>query len=282
MKIYVLALLALSYLLFTGCSEEAEQEDLHFFVAGHVCGGPADTTGGLYKPFQAYFDKTCKDKTIDFGVFSGDIVYKCDAPSWTLIDKAIEKSPFKVYFAPGNQDLRDKSLYAKRYGSGNRHFVKGNCLFITWEVTQNGWNVSDEQLNEFLKLTTKQQYDNVFIFVHQVIWQNPGFTPQIITNDSENRAPTSEFYPNTIQALSQSETPVYLFAGDVGAIPNGSELTIHKYKNIRFVASGMGGGKWDNVVDVTVKNGKANVNIHYLNGNKPMNIEDQHYVPIVF
>ncbi|MES2557650.1 MAG: metallophosphoesterase family protein [Bacteroidota bacterium] len=281
MKIYVLALLALSSLFFIGCSEEADREDLHFYVAGHVCGGPTDTTGGLYKPFQAYFDKTCKDKTMDFGVFAGDIVYKCDAPSWTLIDQAIKKSPYKVYFAPGNQDLRDGALYAKRYGNGNQHFEKGNCLFIIWDVIQNGWNVSDAQLNEFLKLTSEKEYDNVFIFVHQAIWQNPGFTPQIIPNDTEGRAPVSEFYPNTITALSQTETPVYLFAGDVGAMPVGSELTIHKYKNLRFIASGMGGGKWDNVIDVTVKNGKASVNIHYLNGQKPMNIDD-HYVPIVF
>lgn len=281
MKIYVLAFFALNLLLFTNCSQEPEREDLHFYVAGHVCGGPFDTLGGLYKPFQAYFDKTCKDKTIDFGVFSGDIVYKCDAPTWTTIDQAIKKSPYKVYFAPGNQDLRDRALYENRYGKGNQHFEKGNCLFIVWDVLENGWNVSDKQLNEFLKLTSKKQYDNVFIFVHQVIWQDQRLTPQIIPNDIEGRAPANQFYPATIQALSQTETPVYVLAGDVGAKPIGSELTIHQYKNVRFVASGMGGGKWDNIIDVTVKDGKASINIDYLNGTKSMNI-DEHYVPIVF
>ncbi len=281
MKIYVLAFLVSISLFWVSCSETAEKDDLHFFVAGHVCGGPTDTTGGLYKPFQAYFDKTFKDKTIDFGVFAGDIVAKCDAPSWTMIDQAIKNSPYKVYFAPGNQDLRDRALYEQRYGKANQHFEKGNCLFIIWDVMENGWNVSDAQLKEFLNLTAKKQYDNVFIFVHQVIWQNPGLTPQIIPNDIEGRAAVNEFYPNAIQVLSQNETPVYLFAGDVGSTPVGSELTIHKYKNVRFIASGMGGGKWDNVVDVAVKNGKASVNIHYLNGHKPLNI-DEHYVPIVF
>lgn len=281
MKIYVLTLMILSSLFFIGCSEEQKREDLHFYVAGHVCGGPFDTLGGLYKPFQAYFDKTCKDKTIDFGVFAGDIVSKCDAPAWTMIDQAIKNSPYKVYFAPGNQDLRDRTFYENRYGNGNQHFEKGNCLFIIWEVLQNGWNVSDKQLNAFLKMTSKKKYDNVFIFVHHVIWQDQSLTPQIVSNDTEGKAPASTFYPSTIKALSQTETPVYVFAGDVGAMPVGSELTIHQYKNVRFVASGMGGGKWDNVVDVTVKNGKTSVTIDYLNGDKSICV-DKLYVPIVF
>lgn len=267
--------------LFQSCSDEPEREDLHFIVAGHVCGGSADTIGGLYKPFESYLLQKDRDTSLDFAVFTGDIVYKCDAPSWNLIDNILKRLKHKVYFAPGNQDLRDRALYEKRYGKGDQYFERGNNLFIIWEVLNNGWNVTDEQLSEFLKLTAEKQYDNVFIFTHQVIWQDERLTPQIILNDIEGKSAAITFYPATIQALSQNETPVYLFAGDVGGQPVGSELTIHQYKNVRLIASGMGGGKWDNVIDVTVKDGKATVTINYLNGNKPLTITDQ-YVPITF
>lgn len=267
--------------VFHSCSDEPEREDLHFIVAGHVCGGPADTLGGLYKPFESYLLEKDKDTSLDFAVFTGDIVLKSDANSWNLVDKVLGKLKHKVYFAPGNQDLRDRALYEKRYGKPDQYFEKGNNLFIIWEVLNNGWNVSDEQLSEFLKLTAEKQYDNVFIFTHQVIWQDERLTPQIVLNDIEGKSAAITFYPATIQALSQNETPVYLFAGDVGGMPVGSELTIHQYKNVRLIASGMGGGKWDNVIDVTVKDGKTSVTINYLNGNKPLTITDQ-YVPITF
>jgi hypothetical protein len=254
---------------------------MHFIVAGHVCGGINDTLGGLYPPFEKYLLNKDKDQTLDFAVFTGDIVYKCDPSSWDMVDKVIKKLTHQVYFAPGNQDLRDRALYEKRYGKTDQYFEKGNNLFIIWEVTKNGWNVSDDQLNEYLKLTADKAYDNVFIFTHQVIWYNQQLTPQTILNDIDGKAETSTFYPATIQALSQKETPVYLFAGDVGSNPAGGEISIHQYKNVRMISSGMGSGKWDNVLDIQVKDGKTTVTMEYLNGTKPITFTDQ-YVPIVF
>lgn len=268
--------------LFQSCSDEPEREDIHFIVAGHICGGLNDTLGGLYPSFETYLMKKDKDKSLDMAFFTGDIVYKCDEPSWDLVDKVIKKLKHPVYFAPGNQDLRDQALYEKRYGKTDQYFEKGNNLFIIWEVTKNGWNVSENQLNEYLKLTSEKEYDNVFIFTHQVIWYDQRLTPQTIPNDIEGKAQVSTFYPATIQALSQKETPVYLFAGDVGSNPNGGEISIHQYKNIRMISSGMGSGKWDNVLDIQVKNGKVKVTLEYLNGSKPLTFTDQQFVPIVF
>lgn len=265
--------------LIWGCAEKTEKQSLHFYVAGHTTGALDDSIPGMYTPFITYMDKTFKDTTVDFAVFTGDIVYSGTPAAWDAVDQRVDKSPYKIYFAPGNQDLTDRDLYTKRYGSGTRHFEKANNLFIIWEVFSNGWNITDRQLEEFQRLAAKKKYDNIFIFTHEVIWYDLHRTPQIIPNSIDGKAETLDFYTKTLSVLSRRTTPVYLFAGDVGSRAIGSELTIHQYKNVRMLGSGMGGGEWDNIIDIHVVNGAAKVDIHYLKDHPPLTI-DKNYVPV--
>lgn len=280
MKTNRLLLFALSFVLLWGCAKKTEKKSLHFFVAGHVCGSTDDSLPGLYAPLLPYLEKTYKDTTVNFAIFTGDIVHSGTPEAWDAVDRELEKSPYKVYFAPGDQDLSDAALYHKRYGSGNTHFEKENNLFLIWEVYPNGWNITDQQLEQFERLTSKKKYDNVFIFTHEVVWYDLNRTGQIIPNSINGRSEKQDFYNRTIQVLSKKNVPVYLFAGDVGARAIGSELTVHQFKNVRMLGSGMGGGQWDNIIDVQIENGVAKISIHYLKDHPPISI-DKNYIPVI-
>lgn len=260
-------------LLLAACGGKKEQNDIHFFVAGHTCGADNDTTVGMYEPFHTFLGTLSDDASIDFAVLTGDIVYDGNTDDWNAVDAILKAQKYPFYFAPGNQELKNPANYKARYGNTSRHFEKGNNLFLIWEVVGNGWNVSADQLEEFRLLSNKKSYDNIFIFTHEVIWYDQLKTPQIIPNSIDGKASYLDFYQKTLPVLSSKKTPVYLFAGDVGARAVGSELTIHSFKNMRMIASGMGGGAWDNVIDVQVKDGKTALEIRYLNGRKSLKLD---------
>lgn len=259
--------------LLTACggSNDVGKEEVHFFVAGHTCGADKDSINGMYEPFVAHLEKHKKDK-YDFAVLAGDIVHNGNADDWNAVESIIKNQSYPFHLVPGYQELHETSEFRDRFGKGDQHFEKGNNLFITWEVVENGWNITDEQLKEFQQLTTVKTYDNIFIFVPEVIWWNLEKTPQIIPNSFDGRNEDNDFYTKTLPILASGKTPVYLFSGDVGARAAGSELTMHRYKNVRMLATGMGGGMWDNFISVTVKNGKAQLEVNYLNGRKNLKL----------
>ena len=59
--------------------------------------------------------------------------------------------------------------------------------------------------------------------------------------------------------FSDLTNDVYFFAGDIGAFPNGNELFYTKYLNVKFLATGMGGGMRDNFLIVSVINGDVEI-----------------------
>lgn len=271
--IVYLAVLAL--LTACGGSNNTDDDEVHFFVAGHTCGSDQDSIVGMYPPFVDYLEKHKKD-TVDFAVLTGDIVYNGNVDDWNAVASVIKKQKYPFHLVPGYQELHDTKEFRNRYGSGNDYFEKGNNLFVTWEVVENGWNITDEQLIEFQNLAAKTAYDNIFIFVPEVIWWNMEKTPIIVPNSIDGRNEANDFYTKTLPILTSRTTPVYLFSGDVGARATGSELTMHKYKNVHMIASGMGGGMWDNFISVTIKNGQVQLNVNYLNGRKSLKLHNNY------
>ena len=276
-------MIKLSYILFIAlligaCSSKSEK-DLHFFVAGGVSGSTDSTGATLYEPFANYLTWAIKDTTLDFGVFTGNMVRHSNDSSWAKMDLALKNLPFDIHRVPGFRDLGEASYYAKKFGNPEHHFVKSNNFFQFWEVTSNGWNVSDKQLKDLKSMVAQKGYDNVFLFVHPVTWYDQDRTPQIIPNNIDGRGETSTFYSNTLQQLNALNIPVYLFSGGVGEKAVGSEITIHKFNNVHLISSGMGGGKWDNILQVFVKEGKTHIEIDYMKKQKNIGI-DTLYVPV--
>lgn len=219
---------------------------------------------------------------MDFGVLTGDIVIWSNDKEWEEVDVQIDSLGLPVYFAPGNHDVSNRKVYESRYGSPTyQAFVHQSDLFVLLDPNLDQWNISGEQLT-FLQETLAEhgnQVNNVFIFFHQVLWwdANNRFG-KLKLNSKQGRAEEINFWTEIEPLLKELATPVYLFAGDVGAFPNGSEYMYEQYDNFTLIASGMGGGQRDNMIWVDVdESGGAMLRLIALNGddeNALGNLED--------
>lgn len=282
---FIIGLITIVNALFYGCNNNNEVKvkppvkNIEFYVAGHVYGAPGIQNFPFHPPFQKYFNSTLNDSTINFAFLTGDIVQESDDASWHCVDSLIKLAPYKVYFAAGNHDLKNRKLYENRYGNTNYHFVKENNLFVVWDVLDSGWNITDEQISELEQLTIENNFDNIFIFSHHIFWFDLIHTPQIKLNSTYGKLDQLSFYSTRIHQLNDLKIPIYIFGGDVGAVIGGSYSALHQFENIHFICSGMGGGEWDNIMKVQVTDRKASLKIHYLNNIPELNI-DTLYNPI--
>ncbi len=253
--------------LFLGCLSEcsiignlfSRHADYAFFVAGHAYGKPGIFNGGLHLPFKEKFNLLRNDPELQFGILTGDIVYKSSVKAWDKVDVDINALGKKVYFTPGNHDVGNRALYESRYGRTYNSFVYESDLFILLDPNIDSCNISGEQLI-FLKRTLQENSEivnNIFVFFHQVLWWSPdNIYKNFKINSTEGRRETINFWDEVEPLFSSLPNPVYMFAGDVGAIPKREAWMYHTYKNINLVASGMGGGTHDNFIIVHVHENK--------------------------
>ena len=72
-----------------------------FFIAGHTYGTPGVDNEGVHPPFRNKFDFIKDDESLNFGVFTGDIVPVGTIQNWDEIDQNI----FRVESIDNNLDL---------------------------------------------------------------------------------------------------------------------------------------------------------------------------------
>ncbi|MEM1322320.1 MAG: hypothetical protein AAGG75_18805 [Bacteroidota bacterium] len=248
-------MLILSLLLY-GC--KTPPRAYSFFVAGHVYGSTARKAPGLHPPFVADFATLRQYPDMRFGVFAGDIVYYSRNEFWDAVDQQIDSLGLKVHFAVGNHDEGHKSPYKDRYGLTYYAFEQEGDLCIVLNPGLGGWNIWKDQM-AFLKkqLARSKSYHNIFIFFHQVLWWTKGDTYRHLKiNSLDGRTPTINFWPEVVPLLEACGRPVYLFAGDIGASRQKSHLYAEQYKNLYFLATGMGDQVRDNYLLVEVDKAK--------------------------
>lgn len=261
-------------LLTFGCDSFSEDRAYSFFVAGHTYGSPSTDSLGLYPPFRATFPELNADPLIVKGFLTGDIVKIPNEDSWDRVDLDLEKLDAPVSFAPGNHDLKDYDLYQKRYAPLARYFFIEDDLFVIPEVQMDGWNIEQNQLNFYTQLTANQaqRIEHIFIFVHQVIFMD---CVPLIPNSSEGRAERLNFETVILPIIEATNKPTYLFAGDVGAFDWGTAVFYEQMNNVTYIASGMGGGVYDNYLIVDVgKDESVKYRIIGLNGQEMRKIDD--------
>lgn len=225
-----------------------------FFIAGHTYGAPHKKKDlSLYKNFYKIISKNSK---YDFGIFAGDFVQDANNEAWSAVDKQIEKIGHKIYLVAGNHDFDKKDgLYEKRYGRSYYYFRNQKDLFIVLNSTQDKLNIIDDQL-KFLKETIKKQkFNNLFIISHHMIWM---FNKEIFNSNEDKRLNfTSAYLPKNFKTnfwddiaplLLELKNNVYLISGNIGQFPNDRSIYCSNYKNIKFLSTGMGGGKYDNFI----------------------------------
>lgn len=257
-----ISLLLLASLFFTACEKvekpikpEPVTLEYSFFVAGHTYGGAGVNNDGLHPPMEAKFDFIKSDSLMEFGVLTGDIVISSTANNWDEVDEALLLLEMPVYFAAGNHDLTDRTLYESRYGSVYYSFEAHNDLFIVLDPTLDAWNISGDQLI-FLQNTLNQKaagVRNIYVFFHQVLWWGPtNIYKNVILNSVADRDPNMNFWTEVEPLFNALPNNVIMFAGDVGKSTTVDPYMYHQYDNITYIASGMGNGVTDNFVIVDV------------------------------
>lgn len=237
------------------CSHSYGQDSYSFFIAGHTYGEPGVNNIGLHPPFVAHFDSINANTNIEFGVLTGDIVSPNPiAQDWDEVDANLSTLNVPIYFAPGNHDMENRPLFESRYGDTYYSFKKGKDLCIVLDPNLENWNISGNQLT-FLKTTISDlsEVRNVYVFMHQLLWQEPDNKYSYITVNSYAGKASSINFWNEIEPLFYNNGhQTYFFAGDLGAGDWSSDFAYDRYDNINFIASGMGGPYGDHYLVVNV------------------------------
>ena len=190
--------------------------------------------------------------------------------SWNAVDKQIDKIGYKIYLVAGNHDFdKINGLYEKRYGKSYYYFKYQKDLFIILNSTQNHLNIVNDQL-KFLKETIKKhKFNNLYIISHHMIWM---FNKELFNSNEDERLNfTSNYLPKNFKTnfwhdiapvLLELKKNVYLISGNIGQFPRQRSIYCKNYKNIKFLSTGMGGGKYDNFI-VFKNNKKAKLKIDF-------------------
>lgn len=240
-----------------------------FFVAGHVYGDPVEATDsvGLYPPFYRKLPEISADKSIEFGVFTGDIVKWNEAFRWDSVDHQIARHNLEVYMVPGNHDVdvgKDYENWHARYGPSYYSFRRHSDLFLFLDPNLDHWRISGDQL-EMVKreLHDLAHIENIFVFTHQVLWWNPNpdsLFYRTYANSTDGRQEPQNFWTEVLPLFQPLSQEVYFFAGDVGAWCWRRSVTSYDAGHIHLMTSGMGCLERSNYLEVSVNSAKR-VNI---------------------
>lgn len=264
--------------LFYQCKnkEDIHEPEYSFLVAGHTYGNPVEETSGIYPNFKNQFSYINTIPSIEFAIFTGDITRYGSQTQWEAIDEDLLELGFPCYFAVGNHDMKNRQVYEERYGQTYYNFYHENDLFIILDPNIDSWNINNQQLDLVKSLLNEinAKYNKIFVLFHQVLWweANNEFK-DIKFNSSEGRADTINFWTEVIPVFQNTNKPVYMFAGDVGAGSWSSDYSYHEYNNITFVSSGMGEGTNDNFLIINVYPNITELDVNFFNSEEIFSIK---------
>jgi len=267
------AIITINYSLFNQSQEytaKCYKMGFSFFVAGHAYGTPGGHDG-LHQPFLDYLDDLAKDESMAFGIFTGDFVENgADMASYQEFFEQMKGLNKPIFATAGNHDEvgSGENNFIKFMGAKFYSHVQDKSLFLFLDPDDQTWSISEKQI-EFIKteLLLNSQVDNIFVLSHQLMWWEEGDPrfDKFIPNSLAGKNGTSNFWSEVYPLFEKSTKNVFFIAGDVGAFDNGSEIAIVKINGFPFIASGMGGGKRDNILSIYVDNYGVNIDVIALN-----------------
>lgn len=241
-----------------------------FFAAGHTYGNPNNPHYGLHYPFVDYFPMINNYPNMEFGFFTGDVIVHSEVDYWDSAQMDISYLNLPVYIAAGNHDIGQE--FVNRFGDYYYSFSYDNDLFIVLTPGLDSWNITGSQL-EFLTNTLETNYNlvnNIFIFLHELIWWSPTNEYQNIEINFEPHYPGSTNFETVVKPLLLSyPNQITVYAGDLGATDQVSTFMYHSFDNITLIGSGMGGGIRDNIIITEVYEDSVYYNLVAINGNNP-------------
>ena len=245
-------------------SDAQADANYSFFVAGHAYGTPQTKANGLHDPFKAQLNALlATGYSPDFGILTGDVVPRDTAENWTALNSDLSALDTPIYIAPGNHDVRF-GANADFVDLSDKVFRKGRDLFVVLNNTSNNWGLSADQIALVQKEMASVGPDgNVFMFLHHLAWYEADNQYQCIdTNPKTAKDGPSNFMTEVMPLLKRAGNPVYVFAGDTGAVlSKGPSYSV--VDNITLLAGGMGGGN-GHYFTVDVNDGEVDVKLNWL------------------
>ena len=244
-------------------------EEYNFFIAGHTYGIPNKKSRGFYKSFYGNISKT---KKYNFGILAGDFVQEANEESWEAIDKQISSLDYKIYIAAGNHDYQQENfhLYEERYGKTFYNFRYKKDLFIILDSNLNNLNILNEQLEFLISSINSERFNNLYIVSHHMIWM---FNDKIFNSNKDSKFNfKSTYLPNDFKTnfwnevapiLLKLKKNVYWVSGNIGQFPWQRSIYCKQFKNIKFLSTGMGGGKYDNYIVFNQKKNKVKIDFKF-------------------
>ncbi len=253
-------------LFFLGCQENSteflvqpnEKPVFQCVVAGHVYGNPENYTHSLYPKFIKIMDSLTKERTIDQLILTGDVVADTLPEIWNKVKTELEELEVKDWkIARGNHDL---STYLDQNIQAENHLAlyHGNALLLILNTSINGWGLDKIQV-DFVQKSVFQMPDSInqiMVFTHQLWWLKN--SPESFELDSIRPNSfalfdgQSDFWSTGFSAFQKCEKQIYFFAGDLGADPQIESYYEDHHKNFHFFGSGMGSGKEDNLLVISI------------------------------
>lgn len=257
---------------------EPEKPIFTFAVAGHVYGNAETFTSSIYPPFLKKLKEDDLERNFNFLFLTGDVVPLSNDSNWNTVTEELNELSMSWVIAPGNHDLGLDYLpvceaMQKSGGLGGPYqFMEfGRNPVLVLNTSNPGWTLDEQQLqllSSYLKTFEKDSIDNIFVFTHQLWWQNnPPKEFQLDSikpNSYAAMVGSSTFWSDAFPLFDSLENEIYFFAGDLGAHHSIESYYEDHYKNFHFYGSGMGGGIKDNYLIVSVYENGA-VEIEHIN-----------------
>lgn len=268
-------LLVLALINFRDSSEK-------IIVAGHTYSWPMSKRykhTGLYEPFMEKYRIKYFFSNPDLLVLLGDMVWESSMLNWDYVDEDSKLLNDSVKYVFGNHDIGiGLETLQKRYGS-TISFVRINDFTIGFYLDGNidNWNLTGDQLKLVEDEISKNEYENVLLFIHQNIWWSPTNQHSKIKANSESLLGDSILFESELvpRLNNYKSTNFYLFTGDLGAKDPDNIYYSFDTNNVHVYASGMGNNVKGAFLEISIDEENVDVKPVFFGDNEEYSFVDK-------
>lgn len=258
-----------------------------FIAAGHAYGAHEGENTGLHPALLQSLHSGI-DSTVEFMVFTGDIVNFSTTESWNQVEREVDSLSLTAYYVMGNHDDNEagNAVFEEKFGGSYYSFHFQGDLFVVLNSIEADRAISENQLI-FLQEQIDQAGDstgNIFIFFHELIWNSHEKYRGVRSNSRSryDRVLAHSNYWEKVHPIlmNKPEIRFFLVAGDVGGNPDAISAFYDQWGHITFLASGMGEVADENYMLVHVSDNES-VDIELVPLNADLNLPgiEFHSVP---
>ena len=229
---------------------------LKFLVAGHIYGKPGEDA---FHPSPNLINNvSLLDKLdADFMVFLGDTVWKPTEENFDVLAALVlDPLDMPVFNAVGNHDVTKRDIYQERFGSTVFAFQYKQQLFLFLDTTLKYYDLTEDEYTFIRDVIQERspEITTIHIFMHHVLFLEEEeilSKPLLKPNEADGNSPAFLEFVNSELVPVSATTPIYIYAGDVGAFEIGNLSPFYKkmpQANITFLATGLGGNQFDSIL----------------------------------